>query len=126
MSSEEINIGDYVRTKYGITQYKEYETANGNKLLCMPVKDGSNGIFANIEDIIKSSPNIIDLIQKNDYVNGMKVFEVIKNTEVDDIKEHLIVFINEIKNELFEVYGDDIKSIVTKEQFESIEYKVNK
>jgi hypothetical protein len=58
-----IEVGEYVRTKYGITQFKAYETMNGNKLLCMPVKDGSNGIFANVEDIIKSSPSIIDLIE---------------------------------------------------------------
>ncbi len=105
-----MNIGDYVRTKYGITQYKEYETANGNKLLCMPVKDGSNGIFANIEDIIKSSSNIIDLIQLGDYVNGYLVYEIEENWEI-------------VGYRCF-IYANDIKSIVTKEQFESMEYKI--
>lgn len=49
----ELNESMYVRTKYGITQYKKYETTMG-KLLCIPVKDGSNGIFADVEDIIEN------------------------------------------------------------------------
>ena len=36
----------YVRTKYGISQYKYYDTTSIGKLLCIPVKDGSEGIFA--------------------------------------------------------------------------------
>lgn len=68
----------YVRTKYGISQYKYYDTLNG-KLLCIPVKDGSRGIFANVEDIVKASFNIIDILEVGDYVNGYKVKEVNNN-----------------------------------------------
>lgn len=112
-----MNVGDYVRTKYGITQFKEYESTNGSKLLCMPVKDGSNGIFANIEDVIKSSPNIIDLIQVGDYVNGREVREV-----YDLGFGKCFCFKNEYGRHYDKTYK--IKSILTKEQFESIEYKV--
>lgn len=110
-----IEVGEYVRTKYGITQFKAYETMNGNKLLCMPVKDGSNGILANIEDIIKSSPNIIDLIEVGDYVNGKKVLQ--------KIGKFLEVSSSDIGNN--RIYNYMIKSIVTKEQFEKMEYKIN-
>lgn len=55
----------------------------------------------------------------------MKVFEVIKNVSTDDVKEHLIVFADEIHNTLFSIYSDEIKSIVTHEQFESMAYKVD-
>ncbi len=112
----EIKVGDYVRTKYGITQYKEYETTNGNKLLCMPVKDGSNGIFANIEDIIKSSPNIIDLIEVKDYVNGFKVISLWKDKGkvIGVAVDGCVIGFDEC----------EIKSILTKEQFESMEYKI--
>ncbi len=106
-----MKIGDYVRTKYGITQFKEYETTNGEKLLCMPVKDGSQGIFANIEDVVKSSPNIIDLIEVGDYVNGV----IVSQSYIDNIK-HIAPEIKENN------YG--IKSIVTKEQFSCMEYKI--
>lgn len=63
--------------------------------------------------IIKSSSNIIDLIEVGDYVNGYRVScisELTKNIYTDDTN---IVFKEE-----------NIKSIVTKEQFESVEYKV--
>lgn len=113
-----IEIGEYVRTKYGITQFKAYRTINGNKLLCMPVKDGSNGIFANIEDIIKLSPNIIDLIEVGDYVNGHKVRAVYLKGTTHYIK---LDFENE-KGKRF--YNEDVKSIVTKEQFSNMEYRV--
>ena len=117
----ELRVNNYVRTKYGITQFKEYETTNGSKILCMPVKDGSQGIFANVEDVIKSSPNIIDLIEVGDYVNGCRVKNVYSpdgksvfriELEVDGLKGHIIS------------KSENIKSILTKEQFESMEYRI--
>ena len=112
-----MNVGDYVRTKYGITQFKEYETTNGEKFLCMPVKDGSQGIFANIEDVVKSSPNIIDLIEVGDIVNygllggGMVIFK-----KDGGITTNTILFSN--------LKEKDIKKVITKEQIENIEYEV--
>lgn len=117
-----MEVGDYVRTKYGITQYREYETTNSKKILCMPVKDGSVGIFANLEDVIKSSLNILDLIEVGDYVNGKEV-----------TKKHYTYmgenFIDLDTNDSWEwgigkMPTKYIKSIVTKEQFESMEYKI--
>ncbi len=109
-----IEVGMYVRTKYGITQYKEYDTTNG-KLLCMPVKDGTNGIFANFEDIIgEPSFNIIDLIEDGDYVNGAKVLSV--NIDGD------FIIISDRCARL--ICGENLKSIVTKEQFEQMSYKI--
>lgn len=112
-----MEVGDYVRTKYGITQYKEYETTNGNKILCMPVKDGSNGIFANIEDVIKSSPNIIDLIEVGDLVN----YEQLNGGYVLNKRENEIdtwaILPNSLKNE-------DIKSVITREQLIEMQYKI--
>ena len=117
-----MNVGDYVRTKYGITQYKEYETTDGTKLLCMPVKDGSQGIFANIEDVIKSSPQIIDLIEVGDYVNDNCVIEAVPK----DKRKKQIIIVDSTCAE----YGDlplnnkDIKTVVTHEQMEAMQYRV--
>lgn len=111
----------YVRTKYGITQYKEYETTIG-KLICMPVKNGAEGIFADIEDIIgQPSYNIIDLIEVGDYVNGHKISLVYNHQVYSDDYEF-----NSVEGEFNRIHfeNDDIKSIVTKEQFESMQYKV--
>ena len=65
-------------------------------------------------DIIKSSPNIIDLIQVEDYVNGCEVSFVGTNA----------VEVLWYKDEYEWFSQDKIKSIVTKEQFESVEYRL--
>mgnify|MGYP000416318378 FL=1 len=71
-----LEVGMYVRTKDGyVSQYRYYDTTNMGKLLCIPL---SNRTFANIEDIIKASHNIIDLIEVGDYVNGYYVEDVLK------------------------------------------------
>lgn len=124
MSEQELNIGDYVRTKYGITQYKEYETANGNKLLCMPVKDGSNGIFANIEDIIKSRPSIIDLIEVGDIIKLYSTKQIqqvlaIMSEEID-LTDYVFYDLKKSKKELIK----QIEWVITHEQIESMKYKV--
>ena len=109
-----LEVGMYVRTKYGITQYRKYNTVNQCEIICMPVKDGTNGIFANLEDIIgEPSFNPIDLIEVGDYVNGEKVVE---------IEDNIIKTGNEVAKTI--VFDSDIKLIVTKEQFESMSYKV--
>ena len=56
---EALSAGMYIRTKDGyISQYKYYDTTNMGKLLCIPL---SNGTFANIEDVVKTSYNIINI-----------------------------------------------------------------
>ena len=74
-----------------------------------------------ISERVKASHNIIDLVQENDFVNGKLVA---KNKEVittDNI--YIGRYLYEKDNSL--IGGEeDIKSIVTKEQFESISYKV--
>jgi len=72
--------------------------------------------------IVKHSPNIIDLIQEGDYVNGRLVLQVdYKNKNVC----LLIPFTDTQANTNIMWYGfEDIKSIVTKEQFAQMEYKV--
>ena len=66
---------------------------------------------------IKASHNIIDLIEVGDYVNGEKVNGKYKNiTRNSDY-----ITIGEFDCDF---YNEDIKSIVTKEQFEGVEYKL--
>ncbi len=124
-----MKVGDYVRTKYGIALienirddirrinlktneiYFDYEYQL-DKCIIYSVDEGSS-YFCRKEDIIKSSPRIIDLIQVGDYVNGFKV----KADENGELFYHRTVG--------YEIIKDcEIKSIVTKEQFESMEYKV--
>lgn len=110
----DLKVGDYVRTKYGISQYKYYDTSRG-RLLCIPVKDGSQGIFANIEDIIKVSDKPIDLVEVGDYVNGSEIYKITFDS--------LGLILETTDYHKFR--NSDIKSIVTKEMFEQMSYKVD-
>ena len=78
------------------------------------------------ESIIKSSPNIIDLIEVGDYVNGYPVEKVYQpiNEELGKIVRFATDNTSGWEYEAEEIYERDIKSIVTKEQFEEMEYKI--
>lgn len=110
-----LNVGDYVRTKYGIN--KIISNPNENKFnIDAFKKDGITLRCIRQKDVVKSSPNIIDLIEVGDYVNGCWV------NEIKDGKPY-----HEDYNDPFYSYyieNEDIKSVVTHEQFENISYKV--
>lgn len=73
-----------------------------------------------IEDITKHSKNIIDLIEVGDYVNGILVTgkeSTLLYTEIKGIDGsgyHIPI----------SQYGEGIKTILTKEQYEQNSYKV--
>ena len=118
---EEIKVGEYVRTKYGIiTKLKEIDA----RFYWFDKVIYYDDIDFLAEDelkkyILNHNPNIIDLIQKGDYVNEKKISNVDKfdNTNVIEWEDGDI-YKTTIQNDNF------IKSIVTKEQFESIKYEV--
>lgn len=111
----DININEYVRTISG----------NIDKV------DALIGMIENtvhlekhkwqdIKNIVKHSPNIIDLIEEGDYVNGKRVV-YIDTIEDGDGNKRLCVFVEETQDCIEQ---DEIKSIVTKEQMKSVEYIV--
>ena len=74
--------------------------------------------------IIKSSFNIIDLVECGDYVNGSKVVNINYDLNYDeDIVESITIFDYSIEgNDI--LHNEEIKSIVTHEQMEQMAYKV--
>ena len=110
-----MKVGDYVRTKYGIKQI--YEIDNNKTVWKYKFKlkkqDGDGcidlGCFSD-SDVIKSSPNIIDLIEVGDYVNGCPVLHK-ENSEL-------------VCGFLLRYKEKDIKAVVTKEQFSQMEYRI--
>ena len=76
----------------------------------------SNNSMARVPFMIKCSYNIIDLIEEGDYVNGSKVIDIVEND----------VYVSNFYEEqcIGQVSKKNIKSIVTKEQIESIKYEV--
>ena len=137
----EIKVGEYVRNKYGIARVIDIENNNGidvlvfDKNICFLVNKETGEIkedklfnkLAIIEDIdiekIKHSSKIIDLIEEGDFVEidyyGGKVIEIVirdNNELCIGLIEHQPAYIN--------LKDVEILSIVTKEQFERMEYKV--
>lgn len=115
-----MKVGDYVRTEYGIDKIIGYryepEYENGHVLW---FEKSDSGCRCTDKALPKSSSKIIDLIEVGDYVNSGKVFLI-----TDGIDKHLRVADEKGTWCIKDIYEDDIKSIVTKEQFEKMEYKV--
>ncbi len=113
-----MKVGDYVRTKWGyickiinINDFRESSMKYGVEASYL-----KDIMFVGDEDIIKSSPNIIDLIEVGDYVNGCRV-------EENNGLGYFIILQNR-KSKWLSFKGLVIKSIVTKKQFSSVEYKI--
>ena len=76
------------------------------------------------ENVVKASYNIIDILEVGDYVNRYPVTAILSsNNKVYEIQvkrpnNRTGVCIERIRK------NEDIKSIVTKEQFENMEYKI--
>lgn len=89
-------------------RYSKYRTKIDTNSTC-------KSTYLRKEDIVKHSKNIIDLIEEGDYVNGVKIEQILQVSH----KHNSIIINNE--EELLE---QDIKSIVTHQQFKQVEYGV--
>lgn len=114
----ELKEGMYVRTKYGIAQITSIVCGqdvhfDNEELENISPYDGisKDGTYWRENIIGKPSHNIIDLIEVGDYVNGERVEEIWKEVVL-------------VGQECRPISFNNIKSIVTKEQFEAIKYEV--
>ena len=113
-----LEVGMYIRTKDGIiARIKEIDN---NERLYLNQKsiytdDYKHDLIIDYE-VIKASYDIIDILEVGDYVNGYYVEDVLKT------------FVNvAVGSNYFQsptIYEKNIKSIVTKEQFENIEVNI--
>ena len=115
---EEIKVNEYVKLDDGtIGKYQI------NKNWLNVVETNNKYIGFDIEkDVVKHSSNIIDLIEIGDFVNGRLVLQVdYKNKNVC-----LLIPLTDTKaNTNIMWYGyEDIKTVVTKEQFANAEYRL--
>ena len=69
------------------------------------------------ENVVKASYDIIDILEVGDYVNGYLVLNVLDFNDNTRILSLERIYDNKITEE-------DIKAIVTKEQFENMEYRI--
>lgn len=85
--------------------------------------DECNCIGTHLEDIVKHSKNLIDLIEIGDIVNGHLVID--KYEDVDEYGNNFWCLIIEDDSLLNRsIREEDIKTILTKEQSEANCYKV--
>ena len=116
----EISKGMYIRTEDGyIGKCIDIDSDNFmffDKPVYKNFSDTFDSCYLSNIDIKKASFNIIDLIEVGDYVNGEKV------TKLIDRK----IYHENLNDPYYDIYFEnkDIKSIVTKEQFNSIKYEV--
>ncbi|MBR4486787.1 hypothetical protein IKS57_05615 [bacterium] len=112
----EIKVEDYVRTKYGnigkIIEQDDYNVVINSK--------NNMELFISKEDNIKSSSNIIDLIEVGDYVNGELIVDI--GINMDNEKVIFYIIPSDYCEDWFK--EENIKSIVTKEQFKNMEYRI--
>lgn len=100
----------YVRTKEGKI-FDCYASEQMGKPIYYPKSSKTNG-YIDYEEVYKKSKCIIGLIEVGDYVNGYRVTYVYPSLiKVDS-------------TDIWEIHPHDIKSIVTKEQFNSVKYEV--
>ena len=110
-----MNVGEYVRTKRnGIGKIISFSYNEDDECCFIELANRRTGIKEC--NIIKSSPNIIDLVEVGDYVNGIRVDEI-KNGQLRT-SSYYDGYICYLCND------NEIKSIVTHEQFSQMKYKV--
>lgn len=123
---EDIEVNEYIRTIDGYIRRVEQVNRKGSyDRLChgaynvdMPYKY-SQGISA--KKIKSHSPNIIDLIEEGDYINGCLVTAI-----YDEYKnDNTIQFETNYEGRYRYYTDEEIKSIVTKEMMKSVEYRVD-
>lgn len=117
---EKISVNEYVRTKDGIIDKViiEYD-GKCNNPNCSEKHISCKYNYYNEKDIVKHSENLIDLIDKDDYVNGYKVIKL-KDGFADGTME-IVLSNNTI---IYRHHSEDIKTILTKESYMANCYKV--
>lgn len=129
-----LEVGMYIRTKDGIID-KVIIDYNGHcaspNCECKHISCAKN--YYDEDKIVKASYNIIDILEKGDYVNGVEITEIYEKGDSFRgnrnyiFKEKII----EVANDNYETIpvealftNNGIETIVTHEQMEQMAYKV--
>lgn len=121
----DIEVGEWVRTNDGyLGKLIAINKQDYNYLVIDTTKDIRNDkypatyLYLKNENIAKHSKDIIDLIEEGDYVNGKKV------ERINDYGEHKRADFNLDFDDCDAVYNEDIKTILTHEQYEQNCYRM--
>ena len=113
-----LEVGQFVRLKSGyickiinINDFREPNMKYGVEANYL-----KDVMFIGDDDVVKASYNIIDILEVGDYVNGVKVINI--DDEWITMRDMQVPILKSIANGL-------IKSVITHEQMEQMEYKVD-
>lgn len=114
----EIEAEEFTRTNNGlILKILEYDKVL-DMYLCT---DNKYKTYIGKEYIVKHSKDILDLIEVGDYINGVKIDEIIEKNE-NEICFRYNYYLD--KNDVYTIQRKHIKSILTHEQFKQVEYRL--
>lgn len=114
----ELKENMYVRTSLGVGKIiKFYGDLIKIDLGYRTTIDYKSQLF----NTIKASDKLIDLVEENDFVNGYRVLESMKNNRK---KEPSTMVYCEFGDGFIGYYNEEIKTIITKEMFDQMSYKV--
>ena len=122
MIDEDIQVGEYIRTIYGmigkIENINDYRPPESRYAVDIQLGDL---IFLGEKHILKHSFDITDLIEVGDYVNGYLIME----NEGKLKRGNAYVVFKRNGHDYLEIWAEeDIETIVTHEMMERAEYKV--
>ena len=102
---EEIKVGEYIKTKRQVICKIDHINKNApiNRYWVNPDCDGWCNCVKTT-DVLKHSFNLMDLIEVGDYVNGEKVINTWSGSRIETQRSNFD--------------EEDIKTILTKEQYE--------
>lgn len=120
----EIKVNEFIRTKYGeIAKVIEYKDE-----IVLDKEIKFYGMYRGyicedeIDFIVKHSSNLIDILECGDYINGHKIVNEIWGEDDNNLYFEIEGGYNKARY----IGENEIKKVVTKEQFEAIGYKVTK
>ena len=115
----ELKENMYIRTNYGIID----KILKLNESYVKGVSQKDDFYAYDIDNIVKASYNIIDILEEGDYVNGQKIYY---DEELDFLYVQSFDGDGEFYQESItkQSFIDNIKSVITHEQMEQMVYKV--
>ena len=121
--NDKLEVGQFVRLKSGyickiinINDFREPNMKYGVEANYL-----KDVMFIGDDDVVKSSYNIIDILEVGDFVNGYKVVDIIRNNR--KLEPSTMVYC-EYGSRYIGFYNEEIKSVITHEQMEQMAYKV--
>jgi len=125
MTNADIQVGEFVRTIEGYIAKcikKDKYVLDFDGYVRTDYGEPWDFLYPNENNIIKHSFNLIDLIEVGDYVNGLKVYDIEKSENIVTKKDCIAINMQNLGATI--LYEKSVKTIVTKEQYKSMEYKV--